>query len=88
MMAASPVPALAPASASPVTVLTECLEKPSLDDWMYRVIELPNKLQALLVHDPRTEKASAALDVAVGSFSDEAEVPGSAHCVEHVSITT
>jgi secreted Zn-dependent insulinase-like peptidase len=34
----------------------------------YRVIRLPNKLEALLVHDPDTDKASAAVNVNVGNF--------------------
>jgi insulysin len=59
------------------------LEKPALDDRSYRVITLPNKLEALLVHDPETDKASASLNVNVGSFSDEDDMPGMAHAVEH-----
>jgi insulysin len=61
------------------------LEKPSLDDRDYRVVRLGNELEALLVHDPETDKASAALDVNVGNFSDETDMPGMAHAVEHVS---
>ncbi len=67
-----------------VTLLTDRLEKPSLDDRQYRVVRLANGLEALLVHDPETDKASAALDVNVGSFSDEVGMPGVAHAVEHV----
>lgn len=63
--------------------ITDDLEKPALDDRSYRVIELPNKLEALLVHDPDTDKASASLNVNVGSFSDEDDMPGMAHAVEH-----
>jgi insulysin len=69
----------------PVTLVTDSLEKPSLDDRDYRVIRLDNELEALLVHDPETDKASAALDVNVGNFSDESDIPGMAHAVEHVS---
>ncbi|KAF9777119.1 hypothetical protein IL306_004607, partial [Fusarium sp. DS 682] len=67
----------------PVTLVTDSLEKPSLDDRDYRVIRLDNELEALLVHDPETDKASAALDVNVGNFSDESDIPGMAHAVEH-----
>ncbi|XWW97607.1 hypothetical protein V2A60_005592 [Cordyceps javanica] len=67
-----------------VTLLTDRLEKPSLDDRQYRVIRLDNGLEALLVHDPETDKASASLDVDVGSFSDEPGMPGMAHAVEHL----
>lgn len=61
------------------------LEKPIVDDRSYRVIRLPNKLEALLVHDPDTDKASAALNVNVGNFSDPEELPGLGHALEHVS---
>lgn len=64
--------------------VTDQLETPSLDDRTYRVIRLPNQLEALLVHDADTDKASAALDVNVGNFSDESDMPGMAHAVEHV----
>ncbi|KAK4230885.1 UCH-domain-containing protein [Podospora fimiseda] len=67
-----------------VEVVTEKLEIPSLDDRSYRVIRLPNGLEALLVHDPTTDKASAACDVNVGAFSDEDDMPGMAHAVEHL----
>ena len=69
----------------PVERVTDQLETPSLDDRTYRVIRLPNQLEALLVHDPETDKASAALDFNVGNFSDEDDMPGMAHAVEHVS---
>jgi hypothetical protein len=72
-------------SLRPVERVTDQLETPSLDDREYRVILLANKLEALLVHDPETDKASASLDVNVGHFSDEDEMPGMAHAVEHVS---
>ncbi len=64
--------------------IAEELEKPELDDRSYRVIELPNKLEALVVHDPQTDKASASLNVNVGNFSDDDDMPGMAHAVEHL----
>ena len=64
--------------------ITENLDKPELDDRSYRVIRLPNKLEALLVHDPDTDKASAAVNVNVGNFSDADDMPGMAHAVEHL----
>lgn len=64
--------------------ITESLERPELDDRSYRVIRLPNKLEALLVHDPDTDKASAAVNVNVGNFSDQDDMPGMAHAVEHL----
>ncbi|CAF9915700.1 MAG: Insulinase (Peptidase M16) [Heterodermia speciosa] len=68
----------------PVRRVTEALQTSSLDDRSYRVIELPNKLEALLVHDPKTDKASASVNVNVGSFSDADDMPGMAHAVEHL----
>lgn len=64
--------------------VTDQLEKPELDDRSYRVIRLPNKLEALLVHDPDTDKASASANVNVGNFSDDDSMPGMAHAVEHL----
>lgn len=64
--------------------LADNLEKPLLDDRSYRVIRLPNQLEALLIHDPETDKASAAMDVNVGAFSDAEDMPGIAHAVEHL----
>jgi insulysin len=69
---------------SSVQRITDDLEKPDLDDRSYRVIELPNKLEALIVHDAQTDKASASLNVNVGNFSDEEDMPGMAHAVEHL----
>lgn len=69
--------------APPVERLSENLEVPALDNRKYRVIRLSNKLEALLVHDPDTDKASAAVNVNVGSFSDADNMPGLAHAVEH-----
>lgn len=60
----------------PVERLTDRLETPSLDDRSYRVIKLPNQLEVLLVHDAETDKASAAMDVNVGNFSDPEDFPG------------
>lgn len=70
--------------ASSSSVVADNMQKPLLDNRSYRVIQLPNKLEALLVHDPDTDKASAAMDVNVGSFSDSDDMPGMAHAVEHL----
>ncbi len=68
----------------PVERLADRLEAPELDDRSYRVIRLANKLEVLLVHDADTDKASAAMDVNVGSFGDPEDMPGMAHAVEHL----
>ncbi|OWY45956.1 LuxS/MPP-like metallohydrolase [Alternaria alternata] len=62
----------------------EDLERPQLDDRSYRIITLPNQVEVLLIHEAGTDKASAALDVNVGSFSDAPDMPGIAHAVEHL----
>ncbi|CAI6089265.1 unnamed protein product, partial [Clonostachys chloroleuca] len=82
-MPPSDPPASAPRPSHAV-LLTDNLEKPSVDDRNYRVVRLANHLEVLLVHDPETDKASAALDVNVGNFSDEEGMPGMAHAVEHL----
>ncbi|CAF9914955.1 Insulinase (Peptidase M16) [Imshaugia aleurites] len=69
---------------APIERVTDELDAPALDDRSYRVIRLPNKLEALLVHDPDTDKAGAAVNVNVGSFSDPDDMPGMAHAVEHL----
>ncbi|KAK2763223.1 Insulinase (Peptidase M16) [Arachnomyces sp. PD_36] len=66
----------------PIEHIADKLEKPAVDDREYRVIRLPNQLEALLVHDPETDKASASLNVNVGNFSDDT-LFGLAHAVEH-----
>jgi Insulinase (Peptidase family M16) len=69
---------------SKVQVLSSNVEKPKLDDRSYRLIRLlDNKLEALLVHDPKTDKSSAAMDVHVGHLSDPKDFPGLAHALEH-----
>ncbi|KAJ2906233.1 ubiquitin carboxyl-terminal hydrolase-like protein [Zalerion maritima] len=68
----------------PVDLLTDQLETPSLDDRSYRVVRLQNKLEVLIVHDPSADKASASIDVNVGSYRDEDDMPGRAHAVEHL----
>ena len=60
--------------------LTDQLEKPALDDRQYRVIRLKNRLEALLVHDPNTDRASASVTVSAGSFLD-GDLPGAASAI-------
>lgn len=51
-------------------VYAKPLQKSEQDDREYRVVRLLNGLQAVLVHDAKTDKAAASLDVAVGHLSD------------------
>jgi insulysin len=46
------------------------IQKSQQDDREYRLIRLDNGLQAMLVHDPKADKAAASLDVAVGHLHD------------------
>ncbi|KAJ5411260.1 uncharacterized protein N7487_005619 [Penicillium crustosum] len=66
-----------------VEFILDTMLKPLLDDRSCRVINLPNQLEILLIHDPDTDKSAAAMDVNVGSFSDPDDLPGTAHAVEH-----
>lgn len=60
------------------------LNKSSVDDREYRIVVLGNQLEVLLVHDAFADKASAAIDVGVGNFNDDNDLPGVAHAVEHL----
>lgn len=49
-----------------------------------RSITLPNNVQVLLISNPDRSKASAALDVKVGSLAEPEKFPGLAHFLEHL----
>lgn len=49
-----------------------------------RLIVLENGLRALLISDPKTDKAAAALSVGIGHLSDPDDLPGLAHFLEHM----
>ncbi len=67
------------------TVLkTAEIRKSPNDDRAYRYLELPNKLRAVLVSDPATEKAAAALSIYRGSFHEPQNRAGLAHFLEHM----
>lgn len=65
-------------------LFTRDLERSLLDDRQYRIIRLANGLEALLIHDPTTDKSSAAMDVRVGHLSDPENFQGLAHFCEHL----
>jgi secreted Zn-dependent insulinase-like peptidase len=54
------------------------------DPKQYRLVSLKNKLSVLLVSDPSSELASAALAVSVGHFDDPQDSQGLAHLLEHM----
>jgi len=49
-----------------IAYLTDDVIKPDTDERQYRAIELKNQLKAIIICDPDTDKASAALDVYIG----------------------
>jgi insulysin len=63
---------------------TDTIDKGDSDPRSYRWLRLRNNLQVVLVSDPQTDRAAAAMDVAVGSVSDPEELPGLAHFLEHM----
>lgn len=60
------------------------IAKSQQDNRDYRGLQLPNGLKVLLVSDPSTDKAAAALTVDVGHMSDPDNIPGLAHFCEHM----
>ncbi|MEM1114471.1 MAG: insulinase family protein, partial [Pseudomonadota bacterium] len=54
------------------------------DDYQYRFLTLDNQMQVLLISDPSTPKAAAALDVLVGSGDNPPGREGLAHFLEHM----
>ena len=51
-------------------ILDPPIEKSESDDRDYRMIKLKNDLEVLIIRDDEADKASAALDVHVGSMID------------------
>uniref|UniRef100_A0A3B3DJ11 Insulin degrading enzyme n=1 Tax=Oryzias melastigma TaxID=30732 RepID=A0A3B3DJ11_ORYME len=64
-------------------VVSEIVRSPE-DKRVYRGLEFSNGLKAMLISDPTTDKASAALDVHIGSLSDPENISGLAHFCEHM----
>src|SRR5690554_4694752 len=62
----------------------ERVETSPNDPREYRHLFLDNKLEVLLISDPATDKAAAAMDVHVGSRDDPKEYQGLAHFLEHM----
>ncbi|KAI8458009.1 Metalloenzyme, LuxS/M16 peptidase-like protein [Phakopsora pachyrhizi] len=54
------------------------------DTRSYRIIRLENELEVILIHDPKTDKAAASMDVNVGHLSDPEDLQGLAHFCEHL----
>ena len=58
--------------------------KSSNDSRDYTYFVLPNALRVLVISDPETDKAGAALNVGVGSLHDPVGREGLAHFLEHI----
>ncbi|MDT7525209.1 insulinase family protein [Pseudidiomarina sp. GXY010] len=58
--------------------------KSPADTRSYQIIELPNQLRCVLVHDQTANQSSAALAVGVGHFHDPQATQGLAHLLEHM----
>lgn len=57
---------------------------PKLDEREYKRILLPNLIQTILISDPKSKTASAAVSVGVGSNQNPREINGLAHLLEHM----
>lgn len=81
----SPVRSAPTAAAEPSLVQRfDNLHKSPQDSRDYRALQLANGLKCLLISDPDTDKAAAALTVSVGHMSDPEQLPGLAHFCEHM----
>ncbi len=67
----------------PASAAAEVIKSPN-DPRQYESFVLPNQLTALIISDPTTDKAAAALDVYVGSSSNPEGWEGLAHFLEHM----
>lgn len=63
---------------------SESIVKSANDQRQYQRIRLPNNLDVLLISDPTTDKAAAALDLYVGSYQNPRQREGLAHFLEHM----
>ncbi|KAK4699534.1 insulysin, partial [Phenoliferia sp. Uapishka_3] len=62
----------------------KAIERSLNDRREYRLVTLVNGLQALLISDPKLDKAAVSLSVGVGHLSDPDDLPGLAHFLEHM----
>lgn len=66
------------------SAIADVIIKSPNDKRMYKSIVLENQLEIMLISDPETDRAAAALDIKVGSGNDPKERPGLAHFLEHM----
>ncbi|OQR89266.1 insulin-degrading-like enzyme, metalloprotease family M16A [Achlya hypogyna] len=60
------------------------LQVSAMDSREYGSFTLPNGLDVVVVSDPKTEQAAAAMAVGVGFLADPDDIPGLAHFCEHM----
>ncbi|WP_027856364.1 insulinase family protein [Marinobacterium jannaschii] len=60
------------------------IHKSPNDHREYLTFKLPNNMSVLVISDPDSDKAAAAMNVAVGSSADPQSRPGLAHFLEHM----
>lgn len=70
----------------PFHTFTSKIDQSPLDDREYRLIRLPNGLEAMLIRDQKTDKSSAAMDVKVGHLMDPADLKGFVHFLRLLAI--
>ncbi len=73
-----------PAPASDATATWLAPQTPAIDSRDHRYLELPNGLKVLVISDPDSDQAAAALSVGVGSLADPPGREGLAHFLEHM----
>lgn len=57
---------------------------PKFDKRLFKRMLLPNMIETILIHDPKTKTGSAAISVAVGSNNNPRDIKGLAHLLEHM----
>lgn len=81
---AVPVLILQSSKLSSTTITPQILKSPLHDARTYGYFKLGNGLRVLVISDNETQLSAAAMDVAVGSFSDPPSYTGLAHFCEHM----
>ena len=66
-----------------VSVKADFQKSPN-DHREYKAFELANRMQVLVISDPQTDEAAAALGVRIGGASDPDDRAGMAHYLEHM----
>ncbi len=74
---------LAACASAPHATRTQPVQSPN-DELQYRLLTLDNEMEVLLISDPDSPKAAAALDIMVGSGDNPPGRAGLAHFLEHM----